>query len=66
MPIANRIFAHVAVTRAGQAARARSLVGWAPDLVEDGDADIAMLLTHAVLGDLIADGVTGPVDRGAA
>jgi hypothetical protein len=34
-------------------------------LVEDGDADIAMLLTHATLRDLIADGVTGHVEREA-
>ncbi len=44
-----------AVTQEGQAARARSLILWAPDLMAEGPGDTAECLTYAVLRDLIGE-----------
>ncbi len=44
-----------ALTREGQAARARSLILWGPELMEEGPGDTAECLTYAVLRDLIGE-----------
>ena len=55
-PFLDRMTELRAVTLEGQAARARSLVLWAPDLVSEGTTgDTIGLLTHAVLRDLIGE-----------
>ncbi len=52
-PLVDRICDLRAVTREGQAARARSLALWAPDVVKEGGADPIARLTTAIVRDLI-------------
>ncbi len=54
-PIVARMFELKAVTPEGMAARARSLVLWAPHLVAPGTGDTGAVLVHAVLRDLIGE-----------
>ncbi len=54
MPLVDRMTELRATTRAGQIARARSLVLWKPEMLEDGPGDFGECLASAIVRDLVA------------
>lgn len=54
-PLVDIMTGRQALTREGQVARARSLILWAPEMMEEGPGDTAECLTYAVLRDLVAE-----------
>lgn len=54
-PFVARMVELRATTHAGRVARVRSLVGWWPEIMKDGEGTTGDLLTHATLRDLLGE-----------
>ncbi|MGI4941842.1 MAG: hypothetical protein ACRYHQ_14990 [Janthinobacterium lividum] len=55
-PLVARMTELRAVTHEGRVARARSLIGWWPDVMADGEGTTGECLTYATLRDLVGEG----------